>query len=404
MQKESQQTILVDDVSGDDDTGKDGVCVSSQLEEREMLLESDGHFSTLCSALGSHNLQSDSVVSFPAFDETHIVGDRQNPRYKRSPSDCENKSTFSSVCPAGRISFKLYDWNPAEFPRRLRHQLLAEPALCIKDLVASPGSMLSGRGTMHVYLNDMIFRVSKDASSVVKVKMKDRAPKLHYIYPTCFEAGRPMELVACGSYLLQPNFRFLISFAGRYLAYNICVSSCYEKGDVNSSDHQLLKIFVPQINMNLFGPAFIEVENQSGLSNFIPILVGDKGTCAEMEMLQHKFDAPVSSQERKSSSPRTSCEAFASRQTQFSEFVLDVAWLLKKPVSEQQLTSSHIQRFNCLLNFLIEKESSVVLERVFCSLKSAIDNNMATGTSDSNMRLLRKNMDIAQLRLAHNYW
>ncbi|KAL0367650.1 UNVERIFIED_CONTAM: Squamosa promoter-binding-like protein 7 [Sesamum radiatum] len=195
--KRNQQTILVDDVSGDDDTGKDGVCGSSQLEEREILLESDGHVSTLCSALGSYNLQSDSVVSFPAFDETHIVGDRQNPRYKRSPSDCENKSTFSSVCPAGRISFKLYDWNPAEFPRRLRHQifqwlasmpielegyirpgctiltafiampkpvwlkLLAEPALCIKDLVASPGSMLSGRGAMHVYLNDMIFRVSE---------------------------------------------------------------------------------------------------------------------------------------------------------------------------------------------------------------------------------------------------
>ncbi|XP_011071504.1 squamosa promoter-binding-like protein 7 [Sesamum indicum] len=437
MQKESQQAILVDDVSGDDDTGKDGLCVSSQLEEKEMLLESDGHVSTLCSALGSHSLQSDSVVSFPAFDEAHIVGDRQNPRYKHSPSNCENKSTFSSVCPAGRISFKLYDWNPAEFPRRLRHQifqwlasmpielegyirpgctiltafiampkpvwlkLLAEPALCIKDLVASPGSMLSGRGTMHVYLNDMMFRVSKDASSVVKVKMKDRAPKLHYIYPTCFEAGRPMELVACGSYLLQPNFRFLISFAGRYLAYNICVSSCYEKGDVNSSDHQLLKIFVPQINMDLFGPAFIEVENQSGLSNFIPILVGDKDTCAEMEMLQHKFDAPVSSQERKSSPSPTACEAFASRQTLLSEFVLDVAWLLKKPVPEQQLTSSHIQRFNCLLNFLIEKESSVVLERVFFSLKSAIDNNMVTGTSDSDMRLLQKNMDIAQHRLAH---
>ncbi|KAL0434564.1 UNVERIFIED_CONTAM: Squamosa promoter-binding-like protein 7 [Sesamum latifolium] len=415
MEKESQQTILVDDVSGDDDTGKDGVCGSSQLEEREILLESDGHVSTLCSALGSHNLQSDSVVSFPAFDETQIIGDRQNPRYKRSPSDCENKSTFSSVCPAGRISFKLYDWNPAEFPRRLRHQifqwlasmpielegyirpgctiltafiampkpvwlkLLAEPALCIKDLVASPGSMLSGRGAMHVYLNDMIFRVSEDASSVVKVKMKDRAPKLHYIYPTCFEAGRPMELVACGSYLLQPNFRFLISFAGRYLAYNICVSSCYEKGDVKSSDHQLLKILVPQINMDLFGPAFIEVENQSGLSNFIPILVGDKDTCAEMEILQHKFDAPVSSLERKSSPSPTACEAFASRQTQFSEFVLDVAWLLKKPVSEQQLTSSHIQRFNCLLNFLIKKESYVVLERVFCSLKSAIGNNMVTG-------------------------
>ncbi|KAI3459319.1 hypothetical protein Pfo_015982 [Paulownia fortunei] len=437
MEKEPQQTILADDVSGDEDTGKDGICVSSQNEEREILVESDGPVSTPCSAIGSQNLQSDSVVSFVASGETHIEGDKHNRKHKYSPSYFDNKSAFSSVCPAGRISFKLYDWNPAEFPRRLRHQifqwlasmpvelegyirpgctiltafiamptpvwlkLLEEPALCIKDLVASRGSMLSGRGTMHVYLNDMIFRITEDATSVVKVEVKDQAPKLHYIYPTCFEAGRPMEFMACGSYLLQPNFRFLISFAGRYLAYNICVSSvCCEKGDANSADHQLLKIYVPSIDMSVFGPAFIEVENQSGLSNFIPILVGDKETCAEMENLQAKFDTSLSSQERKLSPPRPTCEVFALRQAQFSEFVLDVAWLLKKPVSEQQLTSSHIQRFNYLLDFLIEKESFVVLERVFCSLRSAIDSNLVTGISDSDIRLLQKNMDIAQTRLA----
>lgn len=38
---------------------------------------------------------------------------------------------------------------------------MEEPALYLKDLVASPGSVLSGRDTMHVYLNDMIFRVTK---------------------------------------------------------------------------------------------------------------------------------------------------------------------------------------------------------------------------------------------------
>lgn len=40
-------------------------------------------------------------------------------------------------------------------------QLLDKPASCIKDLIGSPGSMLSGKGTMLVYVNDMIFRVTK---------------------------------------------------------------------------------------------------------------------------------------------------------------------------------------------------------------------------------------------------
>ncbi|KAH6776957.1 hypothetical protein C2S51_008269 [Perilla frutescens var. frutescens] len=429
VDKESQLIILTDDVSGDDDIGKDGICVSGQIEDRETLLEADRQVS-----LGSQNLQSDSGVSFTASGETHVKADKQNPKFKQSPP---HKSSFSSACPAGRISFKLYDWNPAEFPRRLRLQifqwlanmpvelegyirpgctiltafiampkpvwckLLEEPALCIKDLVSSPGSLLSGRGTMHVYLNDMIFRITNDATSVLEVKVKDQAPKLHYIYPNFFEAGRPMEFVACGSHLLQPNFRFLISFAGQYLAYDICVSPpCCVEGVADSADHQLLKIYVPQIDMALSGPAFVEVENQSGLSNFIPILVGDKETCTEMEVLQQKLGRPLSSQEQELSSPQPACEVFASRQAEFSELVLDVAWTLKKPASQQKLTSSHIQRLNCLLEYLMEKESSVILEGLYYSLRSAIDNNLIDANSDSDMRLLQKNMDTAHRRLA----
>ncbi|KAL8486299.1 hypothetical protein ACS0TY_023127 [Phlomoides rotata] len=437
LEKESQQTILVDDLSGDDDAGKDGICVTSQNEEREILLESDVQVSTLSSALVSQNLQSDSVVSFTSSGETHIEGDKLNPKLKHSPSYLDNKSSFSSLCPAGRISFKLYDWNPAEFPRRLRlqifqwlasmpveleeyirpgctiltafiamsrpqwHKLMDEPSLCIKDLIASPGSLLSGRGIMHVYLNDMIFRVSKDATSVLRVKVKDHAPKLHYIFPNCFEAGRPMEFVACGTHLLQSNFRFLISFSGRYLAYDIHVSSLdCEKGDASSANHQLLKIYVPRIDVALSGPAFIEVENQSGLSNFIPILIGDEETCAEMEVLQQNIDSSLSSNEHKLSFSRPPCEVFASKQAEISELVLDVGWLLKKPLSEQHLTSSQIQRSNYLLEYLIEKDSSVILEKLVCSLRSAIDNNLAIGSSHSEMSSLLKNMDTAHRRLA----
>ncbi|XP_075516537.1 squamosa promoter-binding-like protein 7 [Primulina tabacum] len=431
--KEPQPVCLVDDASGDDDSGKDNVCVSSQTEERPTMVELDGRVSPRGSALTSQHLQNDSVVSFVASGEANLEDEKQNSKYKHSPAYHENRSMFYSVCPSGRISFKLYDWNPAEFPRRLRNQifqwlasmpvelegyirpgctiltafiampkpmwlkLLEEPSLFIKGLVAPPGNMLFGRGTMLVYLNDKIFRVTKDAASIMKVAVKDRAPKLHYVYPNCFEAGRPMEFVACGSNLLQPRFRFLVSFAGKYLAYDICVSSaCCKKGENDNFDHQLVKIYVPQTDVDLFGPAFLEVENESGLSNFIPILMGNKETCTEMEILQLNCNTLITSEEQKLSPSRSPCEVFTSRQSQFSEFVLEVAWLLKKPASEQKLTSHHIQRFNYLLNFLIENDSSVVLGRVFSYIKEVIDDNLIDGDADSDMKLLRKSMDISR--------
>ncbi|KAL0348743.1 UNVERIFIED_CONTAM: Squamosa promoter-binding-like protein 7 [Sesamum angustifolium] len=217
----------------------DGICPRSQTEETGIIWSQ--MLSTLCSALDPQ--KSPRVCSFAASDKMHIRG-RHRIQSISIPHPTNQQNTFSSMCPAGRISFKLYDWNPAEFPRRLRHQifqwlanmpielegyirpgctiltaffampkptwvkLLEEPTQCIKELLASPGNILSGRGTMLVYLNDMMFRVTKDANSVVKIKVKDRSPKLHYIYPTCFEAGKPMEFVACGSYLLQPKFRY----------------------------------------------------------------------------------------------------------------------------------------------------------------------------------------------------
>lgn len=42
----------------------------------------------------------------------------------------------------------------------------------------------------------------------MKIEMDMQAPRLHYVHPTCFEAGKPMEFVACGSHLQQPKFRY----------------------------------------------------------------------------------------------------------------------------------------------------------------------------------------------------
>jgi hypothetical protein len=93
-------------------------------------------------------------------------------------------------------------------PRFMWMKLLEDPKSYVHNFVATPGGMLSGRGNILVYLNNMMFYVVKDGTSVIKAKVDVQAPKLHYVHPTCFEAGKPMEFVACGSNLLLPKLRY----------------------------------------------------------------------------------------------------------------------------------------------------------------------------------------------------
>ncbi|KAI9110453.1 hypothetical protein K1719_018613 [Acacia pycnantha] len=144
----------------EDDVGKDSSHISSEINDLEISLElEDGQLAAPCSAPDTLNIKNDSFVSFVACGETQVNGGKENSNISYSPSYCE-KSAYSSMCPTGRVSFKLYDWNPAEFPRRLRNQLLEEPLYYVQDIVAL-GKMLCGRGTIFVHLNDMVFCVFK---------------------------------------------------------------------------------------------------------------------------------------------------------------------------------------------------------------------------------------------------
>ncbi|XP_011009174.1 PREDICTED: squamosa promoter-binding-like protein 7 [Populus euphratica] len=430
--KEVQGDLLTEDTNCDAEAGKDGLWSSSQMVEKEGLVESeDGHISALNSDPISQNVNSDSGVSFTASGDTRMDCGKDDSKLPFSPSICDNKSAYSSMCPTGRISFKLYDWNPAEFPRRLRHQifqwlasmpvelegyirpgctiltaflamptfmwvkLLEDPASYLNDLLGS-GKMLSNKGRMRVYLNNMIVNVTKE-HSVMKVNVKGHAPRLHYVHPTCFEAGKPMEFVVCGSNLLQPKFRFLVSFAGKYLAHDYCVAlpQVHTKGG-SGLHHQLYKILTHCIEPNLLGPLFIEVENESGISNFIPVLIGDREVCSEMKIIQQRFDV---------SHPLifgSDCDVSAMRQTAFSELSMDIAWLLMEPSAEnsqQTITSFQIQRFNSLLSFLLHHESIIILDKILKNLKIMMDkrevNGMFNDTSDTYTRLLQCYMEHA---------
>jgi hypothetical protein len=140
----------------------------------------------------------------------------------------------------------------------------------------------------------------------------------------------------------------------------------------------------------------LQVENESGLSNYIPILIGDTEICSEMKIIQQRFDASHSL------IIGSECEVSTMRQTALSEFIMDIAWLLKEPSAEnsqQMMTSFQIQRINSLLNFLLHHESTIILDKILKNLKIMMDkkeaSGMVNGTSDTDMRLLQSYMDYA---------
>ncbi|KAK7412609.1 hypothetical protein VNO78_04104 [Psophocarpus tetragonolobus] len=437
---EIDPVTLNEENSYDAEPPKDSSNLSTELNDKEASPDrEDQPVPIMISPPDAQNINSDSVVSLAVSGETRVnSGNTSN-----SPSYCDNKSAYSTMCQTGRVSFKLYDWNPAEFPRRLRHQifqwlasmpvelegyirpgctiltifiampnvmwinLLNDSLEYVHNLVA-PGKMLSGRGTRLVHLNDVIFHVMKDGTSVRKVEVNIQAPKLHYVHPTYFEAGKPMEFVACGSNLQQPKFRLLVSFSGKYLKCEYCVPSPHNWTEDNIScafNNQLYKVYIPHTEENLFGPAFIEVENESGLSNFIPVLIGDKEICTEMKTVQQKLDVSLLSKFQSAfcGSVCSLCKAFALNHASSSDLLLDIAWLLKDTSSEnfdRAMTASQIQRYCHLLDFLICNDSTIILGKILPNLiiltEGMKSNIVINWTSDADFTQLLNHIDNAR--------
>lgn len=121
------------------------------------------------------------------------------------------------------------------------------------------------------------------------------------------------------------------------------------------------------------------MENESGLSHFIPVLIGDKETCTEMKVLQQRLEAslfPGRSPSVASGSPTNFCNVLARKQKALNDLVLDIAWLLKNPAlgsSQQDMSSLQLMSYDQLFGFLIEYESTTILERLLQNLKILMD-------------------------------
>uniref|UniRef100_A0A2P2LXG1 Squamosa promoter-binding-like protein 7 isoform X2 n=1 Tax=Rhizophora mucronata TaxID=61149 RepID=A0A2P2LXG1_RHIMU len=187
--------------------------------------------------------------------------------------------------------------------------------------------------------------------------------------------------------------RFLVSFGGKYLTCDYCVALPFAQVEGGSSlDHQLYKIHIRHSEPNLVGPAFIEVENESGLSNFLPILIADREICHEMRKFQQTFKASNLSIARQ-------CEASSLRQMTFSELLLDIAWSLKNPCENFQpfMTPLWNKRLNALLDFSLRHDLTTILDRIHQNLRITMDksgvNNLMNGNGDADMRQLQECID-----------
>lgn len=365
----------------------------------------------------------------------------------------EKNLPYTSLCPTGRISFKLYDWNPAEFPRRLRQQILqwlanmpielegyirpgctiltsfialpqymwemlsADATSYISNFLSGSESILSGRGNMLVYLNNIVMQIENGEASLMNTKINQRVPQLYSVHPVFIEAGQPIEIVACGKNLFQSKFRFLISFGGSYLHLQSCEAIHLEKQKSNfnrkenifhASNHESCKIFIPSTDSRLFGPAFVEVENEAGISNFIPILIGDKQICSEFELLARKLmkcRICCRSGSEDVAIPSPSFDMDKSnlvKQQSMLDLFLDIAWVIKDPEPEEneiQVNHAHLQRLNHLFSFLIDGQFVSVMDKLLHSPKVIKIIKQAYGPSnyfnDADVELLCNHVEHA---------
>ncbi|XP_057870559.2 squamosa promoter-binding-like protein 7 isoform X3 [Cryptomeria japonica] len=357
----------------------------------------------------------------PAGDKASVQG--RTSRTKSPLQNADAEPYIYATSAQGRISFKLYDWNPAEFPRRLRQQILqwlanmpielegyirpgctiltcfialpqcmweklsADATSYICSLLSGSESILSGRGNMLVYLNNIVMQIENGEASVVNTKINQRVPQLYSVHPVFIEAGQPIEIVACGKNLFQSKFRFLISFGGSYLHHHSCEAIPLQKENSNfrrkentfyASNHESCKIFIPSTDSRLFGPAFIEVENEAGISNFIPILIGDKQICSEFQFLEQELMKcricyGNGSEDVAITSPSFDMHKsnLVKRQS-ILDLLLDIAWVIKDPEPEEieiQVNHAHLQRLNHLFSFLIDGQFLSVMDRLLHSPK-----------------------------------
>eukprot|EP00850_Spirogloea_muscicola_P000302 SM000001S04704 [mRNA] locus=s1:1812550:1817910:+ [translate_table: standard] len=337
----------------------------------------------LLTASGTDNLQEDLAEELneqPSLLTRHEIRNFQD-TFHYTPVQC-----------SGRISFKLFDWNPADFPRHLRNQVMdwlssmpsdlegfispgctlltlfaAMPSTkwaelesnlerSFQVLMAGEGGEFWAKGRMLVQCSNLVTYIKNGAvlCRATQLRPKD-GPRLLSVRPMCVVAGEPAEVTITGHDLSLPGTRVLCSSRGRYIDSQILKEvdiglSCSGRSEIEHPLGSLLEkqmLHLPATYCKGFGHIiFIEVEHGVGTS-FVPLLaIHCKLACAEIQSLQ-------------------ACGGERTSETTCHQLLLELGWTLRKAekLRHGETTTSgrelqeqiqvHVRRLQHLLDFAV---------------------------------------------------
>lgn len=124
-----------------------------------------------------------------------------------------------------------------------------------------------------------------------------------------------------------------------------------------------------------------------------------------MKQIEQKFNAtlvPEGQGFTACCSSTCCCRVFGERQSTFSGLLLDIAWSVKVPsvdCTKQTINRCQIKRYNRVLNYLIQNNSSSILGNVLHNLETLVKkmepDSLVHCTCDCDVRLLHENMNLA---------
>ncbi|KAJ7531554.1 hypothetical protein O6H91_14G048700 [Diphasiastrum complanatum] len=307
-----------------------------------------------------------------------------------SSTGFRRQSTYISPCPTRRISFKFYDWNPADFPRRLRQQILewlanmpvelegyirsgciiltlfvamsqtswdkasADWSHQLLQLVCQSESGFWDKGFFIARLDDQVSEVDNGKVSVTVHNDGCFNPILHHVRPLCLEAGVQAEVSVFGQNLQQKNARLVISSAGKCISHDVSKSLLCKRDPFLVSHSKALQdctcsICIPFLAPRNFGTVYIEFEGPSGTSNFLPVLIADKEICSEIRTLEQELCMSKMTLDTGTNK--------ALSQTA-NDLVLDLGWVLR--LTERQGIErihmiGHLERLRRLFMFSVRR-------------------------------------------------
>lgn len=318
--------------------------------------------------------------------------------YTSSGSDHSPSSLNSDAQDrTGRISFKLFDKDPSQFPGTLRTQIYNWLSNCPSEMESyiRPGCVVLSvymsmssiaweqlEENLDLHVKSLIHREELDfwrsgrflvyagrqlashKDGKIRLNKSSKAwsnPELISVSPLAVVGGQKTSFLLRGRNLKNPGTRIHCTSMGGYVSEEVMGLSRQGKYDeIHSGSFK-----VGDVSPTTLGRCFIEVEN-GFRGNSFPVIIADATICRELRHLESDFDefkVPDISSESHSyvpSQPRLRDEIL--------QFLNELGWLFQRERFSYELDNPDflIRRFRFLLTFSAERD--------FCALvKTLLD-------------------------------